>query len=111
MIDYSLVGARKTGPTSSSLQISVPEVGETLTGLDFYIAVAESEDGIFGTVTCSRDLFDDDTITGMRKDFERVLSRSVKNPDHEILNTPVTLARTLPLGRPALSNQIEGGQL
>jgi hypothetical protein len=111
MLDYSLVGPRKVGPTSSSLQISVPEVGETLTGLDFYIAVAESEDGIFGTVTCSRDLFDEDTITGMRKDFERVLSRCVEDPDEEILNIPVSLARTLPLGQPALSNQIEGGQL
>jgi Condensation domain len=115
MLDYSLVPARKLGPTpsSSSLQISVPEVGETLTGLDFYIAVAESEDGLFGTVTCTRDLFDEDTITGMRKDFERVLLRCVENPDGEILNIPVSITRTfqtLPLGQPVLGNQIEGGQ-
>lgn len=111
MLDYALVGPRKPGPTSSSLQISAPEVGETLTGLDFYIAVAESEDGLFGTVTCSLDLFDEDTITGMRKDYERVLERCVENPDEEILNIPLSLARTLPLGQSALSNQIEGGQL
>jgi non-ribosomal peptide synthetase component F len=110
MLDYSLMAARKTGSTSSSLQISVPEVGETLTGLDFYIAVAESEDGLFGTVTCRRDLFDEDTITGMRKDFERVLSRCVQNPDEEILNIPVSITRsfeTLPPGQTALNNQVE----
>jgi Condensation domain len=114
MLDYSLIPTRTTGSTSSSLQINVPEVGETLTGLDFYIAVAESDDGLFGTVTCSRDLFDEDTITGMRKDFERVLSRCVENPDEEIMNIPVSIVttfETLPPGQHALNNQVEGRQL
>jgi hypothetical protein len=95
MLDYSLVAGGKPGPTSASLEISAPEVGETLTGLDFYIAVAEGDDGLFGTVTASRDLFDEDTITGMRKDFERVLLRCVENPDAEILNIPVSMATSV----------------
>jgi len=92
MLDYSLVAGGKPGPTSAALEISAPEVGETLTGLDFYIAVAEGDDGLFGTVTASRDLFDEDTITGMRKDFERVLLHCVQNPDDEILNIPVSMS-------------------
>ena len=92
MLDYSLVAGGKPGPTSAALEISAPEVGETLTGLDFYIALAEGDDGLFGTVTASRDLFDEDTITGMRKDFERVLLHCVQNPDDEILNISVSMS-------------------
>jgi hypothetical protein len=106
MLDYSLIAPR-TSVTLANLQISVPAMAETLTGLDLYVAVAESEEGLFGTITCRLDLFEVDTITAIRKDFENVLQQCVENADGEILQIPMLMTGAFnaqPLGQPVSDN-------
>src|SRR5690349_3836584 len=68
----------------SGLSVSELEIESQTAKFDLSLSMAESKDGLFGTLNYNTDLFDAVTIERMAGHFERLLEAAVANPDEQI---------------------------
>ena len=68
----------------TGLSMDQLEVETNTAKFDLSLSIAESEDGLTGTLNYNTDLFDAVTIKLMARHFERLLEAAVANPDEQI---------------------------
>src|SRR5262249_29183782 len=68
----------------SGLSMSHLEVESKTAKFDLSLSMAESEEGLIGTLNYNSDLFDAASVQRMAGHFERLLEAAVANPDEQV---------------------------
>jgi non-ribosomal peptide synthetase component F len=69
---------------SPGLEVSLVDTDNKVTGCDVFVSMSENGKSLTGSFLYSYDLFNEDTATRMRTDFQVILRNMVENPDQEL---------------------------